>query len=325
MLVPRNNWTLAEVGELFDLPFMDLVFRAHTVHREFQTRNTVQISTLLSIKTGACPEDCAYCPQSVRFDTGLEVSELMEIDAVAARARAAKDSGATRFCMGAAYRSPKTKDLRKVIAMISEVKSLGLETCATLGMITADQASELKAAGLDFYNHNLDSSSQYYEKIISTRTYQDRLDTLQAVRDAGMNVCCGGIVGMGEEPQDRVALLHTLATLPEHPQSVPINQLVRVAGTPLADCAPLDPFDFVRMIAVARILMPASHVRLSAGRAAMNDELQALCFMAGANSIFYGDKLLTTGNPDTDHDQRLFQRLKIVAESFPPAGAAVAS
>jgi biotin synthase len=313
--VLRNNWTLAEVSELFDLPFMDLVFRAHTVHREFHIPNTVQVSTLLSIKTGACPEDCAYCPQSVRFDTGLDVSELMEIDAVAARARAAKDSGATRFCMGAAYRSPKQKDLRKVIAMISEVKSLGLETCATLGMLTADQASELKAAGLDFYNHNLDSSSQYYEKIISTRTYQDRLDTLQAVRDAGMNVCCGGIIGMGEEAQDRVALLHTLATLPEHPQSVPINQLVRVAGTPLADCAPLDPFDFVRMIAVARILMPASHVRLSAGRAAMSDELQALCFMAGANSIFYGDKLLTTGNPDTDHDQRLFQRLKIVAEA----------
>jgi biotin synthase len=313
--VLRNNWTLAEVSELFDLPFMDLVFRAHGVHRTYQTPNTVQISTLLSIKTGACPEDCAYCPQSVRFDTGLEVSELMEIDAVAARARAAKDSGATRFCMGAAYRSPKNKDLRKVIAMITEVKALGLETCATLGMLTEGQAQELKGAGLDYYNHNLDTSSRYYEKIISTRTYQDRLDTLQAVRDAGINVCCGGIVGMGEEPQDRVELLHTLATLPEHPQSVPINQLVRVKGTPLADSAPLDPFDFVRMIAVARILMPASHVRLSAGRAQMSDELQALCFMAGANSIFYGEKLLTTGNPDTDHDQRLFQRLKIVAEA----------
>src|SRR3984885_5352772 len=270
----------------------------------------------------------------------------MEIDAVAARARAARDSGATRFCMGAAYRSPKPKDLRKVMAMIGEVKALGLETCATLGMLTEDQALQLKGAGLDYYNHNLDSSSQYYEKIITTRTYQDRLDTLQAVRDAGINVCCGGIVGMGEEPQDRVDLLHTLATLPEHPQSVPINQLVRVKGTPLADSAPLDPFDFVRMIAVARILMPASHVRLSAGRAQMSDELQALCFMAGANSIFYGEKLLTTGNPDTDHDQRLFQRLKIAAESpthaaeprtnaaeslgpapqsFLPAGASVAS
>src|SRR5471030_25364 len=232
--VLRNNWTLAEVAELFDLPFMDLVFKAHTIHRLFQTPNTVQISTLLSIKTGACPEDCAYCPQSVRFDTGLEASELMELQDVAARARAAKDSGATRFCMGAAYRSPKAKDLRKVLSMIREVKALGLETCATLGMVTPSQALELKAAGLDFYNHNLDTSSRYYEKIISTRTYQDRLDTLTSVRDAGINVCCGGIVGMGEKPQDRVELLHTLATLTEHPQSVPINQLARVAGTPLA-------------------------------------------------------------------------------------------
>jgi biotin synthase len=314
----RNDWTLAEVEELFNLPFMDLVFRAHELHRVFQARNTVQISTLLSIKTGACPEDCAYCPQSVRFETGLEPSELLEVRDVAARARAAKDSGATRFCMCAAYRSPKPKDLRKVIEMIREVKALGLETCATLGMVTPSQALELKDAGLDFYNHNLDTSSRYYQEIISTRTYQDRLDTLQAVRDAGMKVCCGGIVGMGEEPQDRVELLHTLATLPEHPQSVPINQLVRVPGTPLADSAALDPFDFVRMIAVARILMPASHVRLSAGRAEMSDELQALCFMAGANSIFYGEKLLTTGNPDTEHDLGLFRRLKIAAE---PHGA----
>jgi biotin synthase len=310
----RNDWTLEEVNELFDLPFMDLVFRAQQVHRLFQAANTVQISTLLSIKTGACPEDCAYCPQSVRFDTGLETSELMEIEAVVARARAAKDSGATRFCMGAAYRSPKQKDLRLVLAMISEVKSLGMETCATLGMLTPAQARELKCAGLDFYNHNLDTSARYYEKIITTRIYQDRLDTLQAVRGADINVCCGGIVGMGEEPEDRAALLHTLATLPEHPQSVPINQLVRVAGTPLADAPVLDPFDFVRMVAAARILMPLSHVRLSAGRAQMSDELQALCFMAGANSIFYGEKLLTTGNPDTEHDQRLFRRLKIVAE-----------
>ena len=320
----RNDWTLAEVGELFDLPFMDLVFKAQGVHRVYQARNTVQISTLLSIKTGACPEDCAYCPQSVRFDTGLEASELLELEDVAARARAAKDSGATRFCMGAAYRSPKPKDLRKVVAMIREVKALGLETCATLGMVTPLQALELKVAGLDYYNHNLDTSSRYYQEIISTRTYQDRLDTLQAVRGAGMKVCCGGIVGMGEEPQDRVELLHTLATLPEHPQSVPINQLVRVPGTPLADSKALDPFDFVRMIAVARILMPASHVRLSAGRAEMSDELQALCFMAGANSIFYGEKLLTTGNPDTEHDLRLFQRLKIAAEPH-HAGISVAS
>jgi biotin synthase len=310
----RNDWTLAEVEALFELPFMDLVFQAQQMHRAFQQPNTVQISTLLSIKTGACPEDCAYCPQSVRFDTGLEASELLEVENVADRARAARDSGATRFCMGAAYRSPKPKDLRKVVAMISAVKSLGLETCATLGMLSDDQALELKGAGLDYYNHNLDTSARYYQEIISTRTYQDRLDTLQAVRDAGINVCCGGIVGMGERPQDRVELLHTLATLPEHPQSVPINQLVRVAGTPLADSAALDPFDFVRMIAVARILMPASHVRLSAGRAQMSDELQALCFMAGANSIFYGEKLLTTGNPDTDHDQALFRRLKIAAE-----------
>ena len=300
---------------------MDLVFKAQTLHRQFQVPNSVQISTLLSIKTGACPEDCAYCPQSLRFDTGLAAEELLELDEVASRARAAKQAGATRFCMGAAYRSPKPKDLRKVIAMIREVKALGLESCATLGMLTPDQALELKAAGLDYYNHNLDTSPKYYEKIISTRTYQDRLDTLEAVRAAGMNVCCGGIVGMGEEPSDRAELLHILATLPEHPQSVPINQLVRVAGTPLADTKGLDPFDFVRTIAVARILMPLCHVRLSAGRNEMSDELQALCFLAGANSIFYGEKLLTTGNPDTEHDQNLFRRLGIVAEpgSSPPA------
>ena len=319
----RNDWSRSEVTELFALPFMDLVFRAQQVHRIHQIPNTVQISTLLSIKTGACPEDCAYCPQSIRFDTGLPATDLMEVEAVAARARAARDSGATRFCMGAAYRSPKPKDLQKVLAMIREVKALGMESCATLGMVTRAQAQELKEAGLDYYNHNLDTSAEYYKTIIHTRTYQDRLETLQAVRDVGMNVCCGGIVGMGEGPQDRVDLLHTLATLPEHPQSVPINQLVRVEGTPLAQSADLDPFDFVRMIAVARILMPKSHVRLSAGRAEMSDELQAWCFMAGANSIFYGEKLLTTGNPDTAHDQRLFERLKIVAE--PAAGTAAAS
>jgi biotin synthase len=311
----RNDWSRAEVEELFAQPFMDLLFRAQQVHRLHQVPNTVQISTLLSIKTGACPEDCAYCPQSIRYDTGLESEELLEVEAVTARANAAKAAGATRFCMGAAYRSPKPKDLRKVIAMIREVKSLGLETCATLGMVNEAQALELKAAGLDYYNHNLDTSPEYYEKIITTRTYQDRLDTLEAVRNAGMNVCCGGIVGMGEGPEDRVGLLHILATLPSHPDSVPINQLVRVAGTPLADTDALDPFDFVRTIAVARILMPQAHVRLSAGRSEMNDELQALCFLAGANSIFYGEKLLTTGNPDTAHDQRLFARLKITAEA----------
>ena len=313
----RHDWTLEEVEQLFALPFMDLLFKAQQLHRGFQTPNSVQVSTLLSIKTGACPEDCAYCPQSVRYDTGLAEEELLELQAVTEKARAAKAAGATRFCMGAAYRSPKPKDLRKIVAMIREVKELGLETCATLGMLTPSQARELAAAGLDYYNHNLDTSAEYYEKIISTRSYQDRLDTLQAVRDAGMNVCCGGIVGMGEGPGDRAKLLHTLATLPEHPESVPVNQLVRVEGTPLADSADLDPFDFVRTIAVARILMPRSHVRLSAGRGEMSDELQALCFLAGANSIFYGEKLLTTGNPDTDHDQRLFARLQIVAEAPP--------
>ncbi len=315
----RNDWSLDEVEELFALPFLDLIFRAQQVHRNFQVPNTVQVSTLLSIKTGACPEDCAYCPQSVRFDTGLAAQDLMELEQVIERASAAKRSGATRFCMGAAYRSPKPKELRKVIAMVREVKALGLETCATLGMVSADQAHELKAAGLDYYNHNLDTSADYYAKIIGTRTYQDRLDTLKSVREAGLNVCCGGIVGMGEKPHDRAELLRTLATLPEHPQSVPINQLVRVAGTPLADAAALDPFDFIRMIAVARILMPRAHVRLSAGRSDMSDEMQALCFMAGANSIFYGEKLLTTGNPDTAHDRRLFERLKLVAEPLAAA------
>ncbi len=310
----RHDWRLEEVRALFALPFMDLMVQAQQVHRQFHAPNEVQVSTLLSIKTGACPEDCAYCPQSIRYDTGLANEELMEVQDVAARAHSAKSAGATRFCMGAAYRSPKPKDLRKIIAMIHEVKALGMESCATLGMLTPEQALELKSAGLDYYNHNLDTSPDYYEKIISTRTYQDRLDTLQNVRDAGMNVCCGGIVGMGETPADRAELLQILATLPEHPQSVPINQLVQVQGTPLAGSAPLDAFDFVRTIAVARILMPRSHVRLSAGRSEMSDEMQALCFLAGANSIFYGEKLLTTGNPDTGHDQRLFQRLGIVPE-----------
>jgi biotin synthase len=321
----RNDWSIAEVEGLFALPFLDLIYTAQQVHRHFQVPNTVQVSTLLSIKTGACPEDCAYCPQSVRYDTGLEVQELMEVGEVVNRAGAAKRSGATRFCMGAAYRSPKPRELRKVIAMIREVKALGLETCATLGMLSTEQAQELKTAGLDYYNHNLDTSAEYYKKIIGTRTYQDRLDTLRAVRDAGLNVCCGGIVGMGETLNDRVQLLHTLATLPSHPESVPINQLVRVPGTPLAEAAALDPFDFVRMIAVARILMPGAHVRLSAGRSEMSDEVQVLCFIAGANSIFYGEKLLTTGNPDTAHDRDLFERLKIVAETFDAESSAAPS
>ena len=311
----RHDWASDEVLRLFGLPFNDLLFTAQSVHRQHFDPNQVQISTLLSIKTGGCPEDCAYCPQSARYDAGVRAEKLMALEAVLAEARAAKQSGASRFCMGAAWRSPKDRDLDAVCGMVEGVKALGLETCATLGMLTLAQARELKAAGLDYYNHNLDTSPGYYAKIITTRSYQDRLDTLDAVRTAGMHVCCGGIVGMGEEGGDRAELLHTLATLADHPESVPINLLVRVPGTPLADTAALDPFDFVRTVAVARILMPRAHVRLSAGRADMSDELQALCFLAGANSIFYGEKLLTTGNPDTAQDQRLFERLQIKAES----------
>lgn len=311
----RTDWTLDEVSALLALPFADLMYHAQRVHRANFDPNAVQVSTLLSIKTGACPEDCAYCPQSVRYDTGLEKEELMEVEHVIENARAAKEKGATRFCMGAAYRSPKAKQLQVIAEMVRGVRALGMETCATLGMLTPAQAVELKDAGLDYYNHNLDSSESFYGKVITTRTYQDRLDTLQAVRDAGINVCCGGILGMGEAEIDRAQLLHTLATLPEHPQSVPINQLVQVQGTPLKGAAPLDPFDFVRTIAVARLLMPKSHVRLSAGRTDMSDEMQALCFLAGANSIFYGDKLLTTENPQADHDRTLFARLGIQPEA----------
>jgi biotin synthase len=311
----RHDWKLAEVRALFALPFADLMYHAQRVHRQNFNPNEVQVSTLLSIKTGACPEDCAYCPQSVRYDTGLEREELMAVDAVLESARAAKAKGATRFCMGAAYRSPKAKQLAVVAEMVRGVRALGMETCATLGMLTSEQAHQLKDAGLDYYNHNLDSSEEFYSKIITTRTYQDRLDTLEAVRDAGINVCCGGILGMGESEQDRAQLLQTLATLPKHPESVPINQLVQVAGTPLQGAAPLDPFEFVRTIAVARLLMPQSHVRLSAGRTEMHDEMQALCFLAGANSIFYGEKLLTTDNPEADRDQALFQRLGISPEA----------
>jgi len=310
----RNDWTLEEVQSLFALPFADLMFSAQQAHRTHHAANQVQVSTLLSIKTGGCPEDCAYCPQSIRYQTGVEREALMEVEAVLARARAARDAGATRFCMGAAYRSPKARELTQIAAMVREVRALGLETCATLGMLTPDQAEELKAAGLDYYNHNLDTSAEHYERIITTRTYQDRLDTLAAVRAAGIKVCCGGILGMGETEIDRAKLLHTLATLPEHPESVPINQLVQVPGTPLDGTARLDPLQFVRAIAVARILMPKAHVRLSAGRTEMSDELQALCFLAGANSIFYGEKLLTTGNPDVAHDRELFARLGVEPE-----------
>ena len=311
----RNDWTLDQVRELAALPFNDLIFHAQRVHRRWFDANTVQMSTLLSIKTGACPEDCSYCSQSVRYDTGLQREQLMAIDEVVENARRAKAAGATRFCMGAAYRSPKDRDLRTIIEMIRGVHGLGLETCATLGMLTREQALALKQAGLDYYNHNLDTSAEYYGKVITTRTYEDRLDTLAAVREAGINVCCGGILGMGESAADRLALLHTLATLPAHPDSVPINQLVAIPGTPLAGAAPVDPFDFVRVIALARILMPRSHVRLSAGRSGMSDEMQALCFLAGANSLFCGDRLLTTGNPDVDHDQQLFRRLGLRGEA----------
>jgi biotin synthase len=311
--VVRHDWTLPEVLALYTTPFADLVFHAQQVHRCHHEPNTVQMSTLLSIKTGACPEDCAYCPQSVRYDTGIEREALMDVAAVRAAATRARDAGATRFCMGAAYRSPKGKDLKVIVDMIRAVRSLGLETCATLGMLSAEQAAELAHAGLDFYNHNLDTSREFYPQIISTRSYQERLDTLAAVRAAGLKVCCGGIIGMGESLTDRAQLLRTLANLPEHPESVPINQLVPVPGTPLEGSAGVDPFDFVRTIAVARLLMPQAQVRLSAGRGAMSDELQALCFLAGANSIFYGDKLLTTGNPDVERDQRLFARLGVNA------------
>ena len=310
----RTDWTLEEVRGLFALPFADLMFAAQQVHRAHHAPNQVQVSTLLSIKTGGCPEDCAYCPQSIRYHTGVEREALMDIGSVVERAKAARQAGATRFCMGAAYRSPKARELSQIAEMVREVRALGLETCATLGMLTREQAEELKAAGLDYYNHNLDSSAEHYEKIITTRTYQDRLDTLAAVRAAGIKVCCGGILGMGETELDRAKLMHTLATLPEHPESVPINQLVQVPGTPLDGTPRLDPLEFVRAIAVARVLMPKAHVRLSAGRSEMSDELQALCFLAGANSIFYGEKLLTTGNPDVAHDQELFARLGVEPE-----------
>ncbi len=311
----RHDWSRSEVEALFALPFNDLLFAAQTVHRRYFDPNQVQVSTLLSIKTGACPEDCAYCPQSNRFDTGLEAEKLMEVEQVLTQARAAKESGATRFCMGAAWRSPKDRDMPYVVAMVKGVRELGLESCMTLGMLTETQAAELADAGLDYYNHNLDTSPEYYGDIITTRTYRDRLDTLDHVRAAGMKVCSGGIVGMGEEQSDRAGLLQQLANLPQHPESVPINMLVRVEGTPLANEADLDPFEFIRTIAVARIMMPASHVRLSAGREEMNEQMHALAYFAGANSIFYGEKLLTTPNPRANSDMALFARLGIEPEA----------
>jgi len=305
----RHDWTREEVRALFALPFAELVFQAAQVHRQHFDPAEVQVSTLLSIKTGGCPEDCGYCSQSAKFDTGLKAGKLMEVESVLAEARAAKEGGATRFCMGAAWRSPKDRDLDKVCAMVEGVKALGMETCVTLGMLDAGQARKLKDAGLDYYNHNLDTSPEYYSQIITTRTYQDRLDTLEQVRAAGINVCCGGIVGMGEQMEDRVGMITMLANLPVHPESVPINMLMQVEGTPLGESVQLDPFDFVRTIAVARITMPASFVRLSAGREHMSEETQALCFMAGANSIFCGPKLLTTPNPARDRDFALLDKL----------------
>ncbi|HET7300872.1 MAG TPA: biotin synthase BioB [Oleiagrimonas sp.] len=307
----RHPWTRAQVLALFDLPFNDLLARAHAVHAEHHDANAVQMSTLLSIKTGGCPEDCAYCPQAQRYHTGVQAQKLMSVEAVLEQARAARAAGASRFCMGAAWRGPKDRDIPKVAAIVRAVKDLGMETCATLGMLEDGQAESLREAGLDYYNHNLDTAPEHYGEIIHTREYQDRLDTLERVRGAGLKTCCGGIVGLGETREERAGLLETLANLPEPPESVPINQLVQVPGTPLDGTEKLDPFEFVRTIAVARILMPTSMVRLSAGRREMDDAVQALCFFAGANSIFMGDKLLTTGNPDVEHDRRLLQRLDL--------------
>src|SRR5438034_745156 len=315
----RHDWTRQEVGALFALPFPELIFRAQRIHRAHFDATEVQMSTLISIKTGGCPEDCAYCPQSAHYQTSVKAEKLMRVETVVAEARAAKSAGASRFCMGAAWREPKDRDLDHVCEMVEGVKAIGLETCATLGMLTQHQARRLRAAGLDYYNHNLDTSPEYYGAIITTRTYQDRLDTLGHVREAGIHVCCGGIVGMGESDDDRAGLIATLAGLPMHPESVPINLLVQVEGTPLASgptkAKPVDPIDFVRTIAVARIAMPKSVVRLSAGREDMSDETQALCFLAGANSIFYGPKLLTTPNPDRDRDLRLMHKLGLVPMS----------
>ncbi len=305
----RHDWRRDELLALFDLPLPELLFRAASVHRAHFDPAQVQVSTLLSVKTGGCPEDCGYCPQAQRYHTGVQATKLMDVDDVLSRARAARDAGASRFCMGAAWRSPKDRDIPQVAAMIAGVKALGLETCATLGMLSPGQAQALRDAGLDYYNHNLDTAPEFYGDVIRTREYQDRLDTLGHVRDAGLKTCCGGIVGMGETRAQRAGLLQALANLPAHPDSVPINQLVQVPGTPLAGVEALDPFEFVRTIAVARIAMPRSMVRLSAGREAMSDELQAMCFMAGANSIFYGEQLLTTGNPATERDLALFARL----------------
>jgi biotin synthase len=307
----RHDWKLEEVQGLLAMPFNDLIYKAQGIHREHFDPNEIQVSSLLSIKTGSCSEDCGYCPQSARYDSDLTPEALMPVDEVLQAAQRAKDQGASRFCMGAAWRQPKDRDIERVVEMVQGVKSLGMETCVTLGMLTDDQTQRLKQGGLDYYNHNLDTSEDYYSEVITTRTYQDRLDTLDRVRDAGINVCCGGIVGMGESTDDRAKLLLQLATMDKHPESVPVNMLVQVQGTPMMGAEKLDPLVFIRTIAVARILMPKSRVRLSAGRNDMSDEMQALCFLAGANSIFYGDKLLTTDNPVTNRDRQLFDRLGV--------------
>ncbi|MBT8440623.1 MAG: biotin synthase BioB [Gammaproteobacteria bacterium] len=314
-MATRHDWSLDDIQALFHKPFNDLVFDAQSLHRQHFDPNQVQVSTLLSIKTGACPEDCGYCSQSAKNDTGLERERLMPLDEVITNALAAKEKGATRFCMGAAWRNPTDKNLDKVIDMISAVRDMGMETCVTLGMLSGDQAGRLRDAGLDYYNHNLDTSPEFYGNVITTRTYQDRLDTISHVRDAGINVCSGGILGMGESRKDRAAMLQELANMPKHPESVPINMLVRIEGTPLFGNEDLDHLEFIRTIAVARILMPESYVRLSAGRTDMTDEMQALCYFAGANSIFYGDQLLTTDNPETDKDRQLFERLGLNMEA----------
>ena len=306
-------WTVQAIQDLLDLPFMELVYKAQTVHREHFPAGDIELATLLSVKTGGCSENCGYCPQAAEYDTGVEASKLMSVEEVTHAAQAAKEAGATRFCMGAAWRAPKDRDVEKVAELVEAVKGLGLQTCATLGMLEPHHATQLKAAGLDYYNHNLDTAPEYYTDVVSTRSYQDRLDTLQSVRNAGISVCCGGIVGMGEAPVHRAGLIAQLANLNPYPESVPINSLVRVPGTPLADSDPVDPFDFVRMIAVARITMPKARVRLSAGRQQLGEAVQALCFMAGANSIFYGDKLLVTGNPDANADVQLLNKLGLKA------------
>ncbi len=312
----RHDWSVEEIGELFNLPFNDLLYQAQTIHRKHFDANQVQVSTLLSIKTGACPEDCGYCSQSASSDTTLEREKLLPLGEVISAATAARESGSTRFCMGAAWRNPTDKNLDRVIEMISAVQDLGMETCVTLGMLTQPQAQRLKESGLDYYNHNLDTSPEFYGNVITTRTFQDRLDTLAHVRDAGINVCSGGILGMGEQRVDRVCLLQQLANQSKHPESVPINMLVKVEGTPLEKSDALDPLEFVRTIAVARILMPESYVRLSAGRTQMSDETQALCFLAGANSMFFGERLLTTDNPEAVRDQQLFERLGLNMEQI---------